>query len=372
MKIIFVSDAIYPYNKGGKEKKIFEISTRLAEKGHDVHIYTMKWWKEDMRIIKENGVYLHAMSPLYQLYSGKRRSFKEAIFFAFHCFSLLKESFDVMDVDHMPHLVVLSLKIVCLLKRKKLIVSWNEVWGKEYWRKYIGRLGLPAYYIEKLSIALPDRIISISELTTEKIKNEFNRIHEVYTVDMGINYKEIELVRPSKEKSDVIFAGRLLDNKNVDVLIKAIAHVKKSYPAIQCTIIGEGPERESLEKLIQNFGLEKNIKIIDFLPEQHQLYSFFKSSKIFAFPSTREGFGIVVLEANACGLPVIVINHKDNASKNLIKKDNGKIISLDENMLSTAIIELLQTKINKAGIMNAVKKYDWDIIANTTLEVYKK
>ncbi len=367
-----ISDAIYPYNKGGKEKKIFEISTRFAEKGHDVHIFTMKWWKENTKTIVKNGVHLHAISPLYPLYSGKRRSFREAIFFAFHCLTLVKEEFDVIDVDHMPHLIIFPLKIICLLKRKKLIVSWNEVWGKEYWKKYIGRLGLPAYYIEKMSIALPDKIISISELTTKKIKSEFNRVNDVYTVNMGINYKEIEIIKPAKEKSDIIFAGRLLENKNVAVLIKAIFQVKQKYPLIQCTIIGEGPERESLEKLIEDYHLEKNIKIINFLPEQHQLYRFFKASKIFAFPSNREGFGIVVLEANACGLPAIVSDDENNASKDLIKNNNGIIISLSEANLAEAIVKLLQTKINKTNISNGVKRYDWNVIADNMLEVYKK
>jgi len=70
MNIAIVSDAIYPYNKGGKEKKIFEISTRLVKKGHRVTIYCMKWWKgKDIKV--ENGVILNAISPLYLYMQGK-------------------------------------------------------------------------------------------------------------------------------------------------------------------------------------------------------------------------------------------------------------------------------------------------------------
>ncbi len=372
MKIAIVSDAIYPYNKGGKEKKIYEITTHLAKRGHEVHIYTMKWWAANVNNKKESGVYLHAISPLFHLYAGKRRSFTEAIFFSLYCWTLLKEDFDVIDVDHMPNLVIFPLRIICFLKRKKLFVSWNEVWGKTHWKKYIGKLGLPAYYIEKVSIALPDKIISISELTTAKLKHEFQRVDEVHTVPMGINYEEITMIKPSGETSDVIFAGRLLENKNVDILVKAIVSVKNRYPLIKCTIIGEGPERENLIQLIEKYHLEKNITIIDFLPDQHQLYGYLKSSKIFAFPSTREGFGIVVLEANACGLPAIVIDHEDNASKNLIKWNNGLVIPLHEKNLAAAILKLLQAKINRKEISDTVKNYDWKIIANKTLEVYQQ
>ena len=93
MKMAFVSDAIYPYNKGGKEKRIYEISTRLAKRDHNVHVYCMKWWKEKENHRIENGVHLHAISRYYPLYSGKRRSIKGAIMFAFACFKLIRKIF---------------------------------------------------------------------------------------------------------------------------------------------------------------------------------------------------------------------------------------------------------------------------------------
>ena len=166
-KIAIVSDAIYPYNKGGKEKRIFEISTRLANAGNEVHIFTMKWWKEKTNHKIENNVNLHAISPLYPLYSGKRRSIKQATYFALSCFRLLREKFDIIEADHMPHLVLFSLKIVTLLKRKKLYATWNEVWGKSYWVEYLGHLGAIAYIIEWISARLPDKIIAVSEHTKQ-------------------------------------------------------------------------------------------------------------------------------------------------------------------------------------------------------------
>src|SRR6266568_490178 len=150
MKIAIVSDAIYPYNKGGKEKRIYEVTTRLAARGHDMHIYCMEWWK-GKDVTKENGVFLHAISPHYPLYFKNRRSIKQAVFFAFACFKLLKADFDIIDIDHMPHLVLFPLKVVCVLKNKKMIVTWNEVWGRKYWKEYLGRLGLVAFVVERAS-----------------------------------------------------------------------------------------------------------------------------------------------------------------------------------------------------------------------------
>jgi dolichol-phosphate hexosyltransferase len=88
MNIVFVSDAIYPYNKGGKEKRLYELSTRLAKLGHDVHIYTMHWWSGTENTRVENGVTLHAISKKYEMYKRDRRSISEGVLFALNCFKL--------------------------------------------------------------------------------------------------------------------------------------------------------------------------------------------------------------------------------------------------------------------------------------------
>lgn len=368
LNIAFVSDAIYPYNKGGKEKRIFEVSTRLAKKGHRVTIYCMKWWKgKNTRV--ENGVILDAISPLYPLYSGERRSIKQAILFALSLFKLLKSDFDVVDADHMPHLVLFPLKIVCVLKRKKLIVTWNEVWGRKYWVDYLGFLGNIAYVIEKISAMMPNLVISISKHTSYKFKNELNSNKRITTIPMGIDLSEINTIKPSIVKTDVIFAGRLLKHKNADLLIGAVEIISKKKSNILCLIVGEGPEKNKLVELVKKLNLEKNVKFQDFLPHHKDLYSLMKSSKVFVLPSTREGFGIVALEANACGIPVVTTNHKDNAAKDLINGANGALVGLKEVELASAINELLN-KANSNKCVDFAKNYDWETIASKTEEVY--
>jgi L-malate glycosyltransferase len=369
MKIAMVSDAIYPYNKGGKEKRIFEVSTRLAQKGHEVTIYCMKWWKGKENTITENGVSLHAISPLYPLYSGERRSIKQAILFAFSCFKLLKADFDIIEADHMPHLVLFSLKIVALLKRKKLFVTWSEVWGRKYWVKYMGLFGNIASIIEWLSVKLPVKIIAVSEHTKTKLVNELKVKTDIKVVPNGINFLEIQNVKPAETQSDIIFAGRLLKHKNVDILINAVKILSKEKTDINCLIIGEGPEKKKLINLVEELGLKNIIQFLDFLPRHADLYALIKSSRVFVLPSTREGFGIVVLEANACGIPVITINNRDNASKDLINKENGLLINLSDHELASAIKELLGKKDN-SNCISFAKKYDWDGIADQAEKIF--
>ena len=81
MKIAFVSDVIYPYVKGGVEKRVWELSVRLAARGHDVHIFGMKYWDGDDILIRE-GVILHGVCPSRPLYANGRRTVGEAIMFS--------------------------------------------------------------------------------------------------------------------------------------------------------------------------------------------------------------------------------------------------------------------------------------------------
>lgn len=369
LTIAIVSDAIYPYNKGGKEKRIYEVSTRLVKNGHDVHIYTMKWWK-GKNSKKENGVYLHAISKKYPLYSGKRRSIKQAVMFAIACFKLIKEDFDFIDVDHMPHLILFPLKIVTLLKRKKLYVTWNEVWGKEYWVEYMGILGNIAYIIERFSVLMPDAIIAVSNHTKNKLITQLGVTEKIYVVPNGIDTQEIKNIKPSKVKSDVMYAGRLLNHKNVDVLIQAISKVKTTHPKVKCIIVGNGPEEKYLKKLTKQLFVENNVEFINFLQDHSELYSLMKSSKLFAFPSTREGFGIAVLEANTAGIPVITTNHKDNATKDLVQEGkNGYVVSPNAAEFAKKMVNYLK-KNTAHNYAKYTKPYDWNVIAQNLMEVY--
>lgn len=372
IKIAMVSDAIYPYNKGGKEKRIFEMTTRLAKAGYKVTIYCMKWWegKEQERI--ENGVRLHAISPLYPLYAGKRRSIKQAILFALSCFKLFGEDFDILDVDHMPHLILFPLKVVTAIKRKKFYTTWNEVWGRKYWNEYLGRLGDIAYVVEWISARLPDHIIAVSQHTKDMLISELKVTKPITVIPNGINLQEIEDVKPSEEKSDIMYAGRLLSHKNVDMLLFSVANLKKKFPAITVYIVGNGPEKENLEMLVKKLGIEKNVRFFDFLEKHTDLYALMKSSKVFVFPSSREGFGIVALEANASGIPVITADHKNNATKDLIKKGtNGDVFCLSENKLEDTIEKYLTVKNPSAYYKEFVKKYDWDALSTLVERIYQ-
>jgi glycosyltransferase involved in cell wall biosynthesis len=289
---------------------------------------------------------------------------------------LIKEDFDVIDCCGFSYFSLFSCKLISLIKRKKLFSTWHEVWGKNYWYKYIGWKGYLGYIIEKLAVLMPDKIISVSKHTTHKLKSELNSKKPIYTVPNGIEFDLITKINPAKEKSDVIFAGRLISHKNIDILIKSIKLIKEKNPEIKSLIIGDGPEKKNLEALTQKLNLEKNIKFLGFLENNDDVYALMKSSKVFVLPSTREGFGIVVIEANVCGVPVITINHSDNAARDLIEEGkNGFICQLNEEEIAKRIKRILINSSSRGmeeTCIELAKKYDWDKIVDEIEGVYLK
>ena len=197
-KIAIVSDAIYPYNKGGKEKRIHELSTRLTDEGYEVHIYTMNWWGGD-KCICEDGVYLHGVCGVKDLYTPSgRRSIFQALYFSFHMFfPLFKQNFDLVDVDQMPYLPIFPVSIYCMLRHIPLVVTWHEVWG-DYWYRYMGWAGFFGKTIEKICSRLTNNNVAVSE-TTKSMIMELGVKKKVHVIPNGVDIQEIQKIKPSEE-----------------------------------------------------------------------------------------------------------------------------------------------------------------------------
>jgi glycosyltransferase involved in cell wall biosynthesis len=373
MKIAYIYDAVYPWVKGGVEKRIYEIARRLASRGHEVHWYGVGWWLNGNsdRVIEHEGIILHSVCEPMQLYINGRRSIREAVVFTGKLLpKLIKEGFNVVDCQEFPYFPCFTAKFHSLLRRTPLVITWHEVWDK-YWFCYLDKKGLFGWVIERLASKLASENIAVSEKTRKHL--EKIGVKNVRVIPNGIDLKNIESVKPSEEESDVIFVGRLIKDKNLDVLIKAISLIKTVMPDIRCVIVGDGPEKEKLIRLAKELKVEDNLKFTGFLENHDDVIGYMKSSKVFVLPSTREGFGIVALEANACGLPVVTVSHEGNAVCDFINCENGFICKLSsEDIAENILVGVEAGKVMRKKCIENAMRYDWDIIVDIVESFYNE
>lgn len=373
MKIAFIYDAAYPWVKGGAERRIYELSTRLLKRGHEVHWYSIAWWWEERKLmdIEMDGIKLHGVSKPKPLYTEDRRSIKEAIFFSLHIIKpIMKERFDVVDCQGFPFFSSFVCKFHQVIGRSKMVITLHEVWG-DYWYEYLGRAGIFGKLVERSMLALTDRFITVSQ-KTERDLQAIKTTDKSHVVPNGIDLKQITDVNPAETGFELLFAGRLIKEKKVDLLLRSLPEVLRTYPDIKCMVVGDGPERSRLEGLCIELELTATVEFAGFMEGYNELIGIMKSSEVFILPSEREGFGMVVVEANACGTPVVVVDYPMNAAKDLVHEGrNGYISKPDPEDLAQTIIKTLKNRKKMVEISKSMSRnYDWDRIVDELEDVY--
>lgn len=362
LRIAFVYDAVYPEISGGVEKRIWEVSRRLVKRGHEVHLFGMHVWTGEKTIVRE-GVIHHGICrslPLYR--KGKRRIFQALLFGWATFFALARERFDVVDCQQFPYPSAFTAALSCKISGSPFLITWHEVWG-DYWYDYLGLPGAGGKVLERFLARYPVPAVAVSETTRKGLISLSGRQDSVI-IPNGIDPAEIDATPRSPVISDIVFAGRLIREKHVDVLIEAVRMLREEDQDLTCVIIGDGPEREHLERLVEEAGLVNTVTLTGTLPRFEDVVGYMKSSRVFILPSTREGFGMAALEALGCGLPVITIDHPANAARFLITEGCGAVCSLDPRDLAATIEKVLDQ--GKGGYYSRLRaqEFDWEKIVD--------
>jgi L-malate glycosyltransferase len=370
MKIAFVYDVIYPYVKGGVEKRIRELAVRLSARGHDVHIIGMKYWEGPDSVRMDDGVTLHGVCPAQPLYAHGRRTLFEALYFSTRLIPfLVREEFDIIDCQQFPYLPCFPVKLVSVMKKKPFVMTWHEVWG-DYWYEYLGWTGFFGKITERLVAGLTPNMIAVSGITAKNLRHLGVR-NEVRIIPNGIDPGQLISVLPSVESFDIIYVGRLIKEKHVDLLVQAFAQHLRESPDRSLLILGDGPERETIMSRVRDLAIGDRVLFKPFLDSHDEVIGLVKSSHVCVIPSTREGFGIAALEALACGLPVVTVDHPDNAIRELITDETGFLSSLSaEDLANTIRAALCRYPAMKTACMVAAGAYDWDRIVVRVESLY--
>lgn len=223
-----------------------------------------------------------------------------------------------------------------------------------------------------------DKIITVSEFIRNDLIANFG-IHQerVVTIYNPISFDEIgericeEVEHPwFKENIPVLIsAGRLTKQKGFDYLLKAFAVVKEQTNA-RLVILGEGEDEIVLKELSMKLGLDKDV---DFLGFQKNPYKYMKRSALYVLSSLYEGHPMVLLEAMACGLPVVSTIYNPNTNEVIENGKDGLLVPIaDYKALAEAIIRLLRdTSLCNALSQEAKRKVE-GLSLERIVEQYKK
>lgn len=370
LRLALVSDAVLPFHHGGKETRHDAIMQRLAKVGVNVEIHTMHWW-DTPGPLDRGAVRFRSLCKHRSLYNNGCRSLTQATIFALSGARMLFRRFDVMEADAVPIVQIFILRLVTWIRRRPLVTTWHEVWGRTYWADYLGRLGLLAAVLEWIAIRLPDRIVCPSDETAARIR-KLRGARNVVVVPNGIDIAAIDAIRGDGVECDFLYVGRLVAHKNMDAVLHAIAQSRIQGSPMSLRVIGIGPEEVRLRRLTDDLGISDLVRFDGRMETSAEVIAAMKSAKAFISLSSREGFGIAVLEALASGLPVVALDHPNNHARSLIDHTNGTLV---RDLAPASVVSVLTGVLAGRSEMGAAAhrsaaKFDWPAIADQMLKVY--
>jgi glycosyltransferase involved in cell wall biosynthesis len=160
----------------------------------------------------------------------------------------------------------------------------------------------------------------------------------------------------------LLFVGRLYPEKSIDTLIKAVPHIIKEYPKTHLMIAGAGHLRPKLEKLVHSLNVNKYVSFLGLVSDEDKLLAY-NASDIFVLPSLAELEGMVVLEAMACGKPIIISDAIGSASRFFVD-GNGFLFKTQDHLdLAQQVLKLITNPElrEKMGAVSFEKAKNYDI-----------
>ncbi|MFW6018710.1 MAG: glycosyltransferase family 4 protein [Halapricum sp.] len=368
LDVALVSNVAYPFVKGGAERRFYELGRRLADRNHNVTLYTRRYWGDGDEYEQE-GVTLRAVAPRRELYIGERRSIGEAVEFSARLARpLLTSDHDVIDVSVFPYFPVFPAAAAAARSDAALVTTWHEVWNR-YWLEYIGALGVGGIVVERLAARLAGRAVAVSGLTADRLETIGVPGTRITTIYNGIDTDRIAAVDPDPDAPEVLFVGRLVESKRVDQLLSAFDRIAAGRD-IRLGIVGDGPESDRLRAQADALDSRDRITFYGPVEQDRDVYSLMRGASVFVSPSTREGFGLALLEAMAADCQVVAVRHPDSAVEEVVD-DAGLLVGSTVAAIADGLAAVLDGERPATLPRDVAQRFDWGRIVDEVERLYR-
>ena len=360
MKIAILVGLFPPKWLAGTEIATYYMAEHLAQRGHEVHVITSL----DEGLPEENyekGFYIHRLPRTKIRFAGA------FIFWADIVRVIQKISPDIV------HAQSLGIGVPALLSKNLLKIPY-VVWGQG------SDVYLPDWFTKltsKTIIKNANSVIALTEDMKRAMQAIYNR--DITIVPNGIDLKEYisELPVQNVEGAEkrILFVGRLHPVKGVQYLLGAMSIVHRELPEAKLILVGDGEEREHLETLTDNLGIRECVEFAGRVPHE-RVKDYMNQAEVFVLSSLSEGFPVTILEAMACGLPVVAT--RVGGVPDIIEDGtNGYLVdAMNQEQIAEALLKLLQNDQLRKEISNNNRKeaerYRWNTVAATLEGIYQK
>ena len=367
-RILMIISLFHPL-VGGTEKQAQRLAKKLQERGVTISILTREVKGcPDREEIDGIPVFRKIKTIEFGILWGVSYMLSTLVFLI-----RFRKEYDLIHCHHLQGFHSLIAVLMKGLLNKKVIIK--VAGGGERGDIYaIKARKLGWLYLRLLKRA--DRIIAVSrEITSQLRENGFHPsiIQEIPNGVDTCQFTPGESPLPSSERL-ILYVGRLDPLKGLDDLIRAFRKVHERYPEARLVLVGEGEVESNLMHLARELKISDQVS---FEGLQEDVKSYFGKSEIFAFPSLTEGLSNVLLEAMACGLPVVATRIGGNME--LVEHGvNGILINPgDPEGLSEAIITLLadpeqSRQMGREGRKRVDERYSLDKVAGEYLMLYRQ
>lgn len=380
IRVCIVTHLFLPH-VGGIERVVYEQSKRLLQKNYEPVILTSAIAGKSEYTFNGLKVYCYPTLKVgFELgipYSvPKPNSYKVFLKHIKDC--------DIVHVHGHPYLSSFTAVKVAKKYSKPIVLTQHNTFI-EYGGFWDFAEKLNDFLVGRKVLQAADKIIVVSKATSHYVLGLGADPRKVEIIPNGVDLDRFKPIAFSKMESKkrlgipkdsfvILTVRRLVYKNGIDTLLEGAKIAVKKNPQLLFLVIGNGPDFEKINAKIQEFKLEENFKLLGFVPDPLLLH-YYNASDLFVLPSkSGEGLPLVLLEAMACGLPVITTNV--GGAPEVIYENCGKIApSNDALSLAEALVEF--SRKNLSSYCRKIRKlmeqrHDWDLNVKKLIKIYEE
>jgi glycosyltransferase involved in cell wall biosynthesis len=342
LRVCIAYDRLYPWSVGGGERWYRRLAERLTSDGHRVtYLTTRQWSAGDEPCIP--GVRVIAIARDDALYGRGHRRLRPVLRFGLALWLHLLQCgrhYDAVHTSAMSSWSAFAAATLAGVCRYRLVLDWWEVWPWAYWRSYLGPVaGAVGWLMQRRTARLRHQPIVHSELHETRLRRLQKEKLALRT--QGLLGCSSALENPAPADPLIVYAGRFIPEKQVSAIVPALAQAREKLPMLRACLIGEGPDEGAVRDAIRDAGLDGIVELSGFVSEE-ALVQTLRRALCLVLLSRREGYGLVVAEAAALGVPSVVLRHPDSAAAELIVEGiNGfTCTSTESQKVASAILRV--------------------------------